>query len=201
MKRREEKKAEKEWRYQEMRERKREENRQRAIEERKCFECRGFSHIASHCRNGEKGKPVLVFSNKFEVLKVRVMQKEEESSKEVAKDRRKILREEKAKREVEKKEKKKKYLREVTVKIGLKQKEEEEGVVTEVLLDSGATELVMSEEFARRHKFKRTKLEKPVYVRNVGGMLNYVGPIVDTVEVEIFFKGHKERTSIDVIGG
>ena len=40
-----------------------------------------------------------------------------------------------------------------------------------------------------------------MYVRNVDGTLNYVGPIMDTVEVEIFFKGHKERTSIDVIGG
>jgi len=69
------------------------------------------------------------------------------------------------------------------------------------LLDSGATGLVMSEEFARRHKFRRTKLERLVYVRNVDITLNYVGPIVDTVEVEIFFKGHKERTSIDVIGG
>jgi len=91
-------------------------------------------------------------------------------------------------------------LREVVVKIGLKQEEDGEGVVTEVLLDSGATGLVMSEEFVRKHKFKRTKLERPVYVRNINGMLNYVGPIVDTVEVEIFFKGHKERISIDVIG-
>ena len=93
-----------------------------------------------------------------------------------------------------------KVLREVTVKIGLKQEEEEEEIVMEALLDSGATELVMSEEFARRHKFRRTKLERPVYVRNVDGMLNYVGPIMDTVEVEIFFKGHKKRTAIDVIG-
>ena len=75
-------------------------------------------------------------------------------------------------------------LREMTVKIGLKQEEEEEGVVTEALLDSSATGLVISEEFAKRHKFKRTKLEKPVYVRNIDGILNYVGPIVDTVEVE-----------------
>ena len=102
---------------------------------------------------------------------------------------------------IEKKEKKKKMLREVVVKIRLKQKEKEEGVVTEVLLDSGTTGLVMSEEFARRHKFKRTKLERPVYVRNVDGTLNYAEPIVDTVEVEIFFKEHKERMSIDVIGG
>ena len=157
--------------------------------------------MASHCRNGRKGEPVPVSSNRFEVLKVRVMQRGEGSGKEVAKDRREILREEKAKREVEKREKKEKLLREVTVKIGLKQKEKEEGIVTEALLDSGATELVMSEEFVKKHKFKRTKLERPVYVRNVDGTLNYAGPIVDMVEVEIFFKGHKERTSIDVIGG
>ena len=99
------------------------------------------------------------------------------------------------------KEKKEKYLREVTVKIGLKQEEEEEGVVTEALLDSGVTGLVMSEEFAKKHRFRRIKLERPIYVRNVNGMLNYMGPIVDTVKVEIFFKRHKERTSIDVIGG
>ena len=111
------------------------------------------------------------------------------------------MREEKAKREVEKKEKKKKLLREVTVNIRLKQEEEEEEIVMEALLDSEATGLVMSEEFVRRHKFKRMKLERLVYVRNVDGMLNYVGLIVDTVKVEIFFKGHKERTSIDVIGG
>ena len=184
-----------------MRERKREENRQRAMKKRKCFECGRFGYMASHCKNGEKEEPVLVSSNRFEVLKVRVMQRGEGSSKEVAKDRRKILREEKAKREVEKKEKKEKYLREVTVKIRLKQEEEEERVVTEALLDSGTMGLVMSKEFARRHKFKRMKLEKPVYMRNVDGMLNYVGPIVDTVEVKIFFKGHKKRTSIDVIGG
>ena len=92
-------------------------------------------------------------------------------------------------------------LREVVVKIGLKQEEEEEEVITEVLLDSGATGLVISEEFARRHKFKRMKLERPVYIRNVDSILNYAEYIVDTVEVEIFFKGHKKRTSIDVIGG
>ena len=76
------------------------------IEERKCFRCGGFGHMASYCRNGGKGEPVPVSSNRFEVLKVRVMQREKESSKEVAKDRREILREEKAKREIEKKEKK-----------------------------------------------------------------------------------------------
>ena len=181
-----------------MRERKREENRQRAIEERKCFGCRGFGHMAYNCRNVGVEEPTLVFPNRFEVLKVQVMQRGEGSSKEIVRDRREILREEKAKRRVEKKEK---VLREVMVKIGLKQEEKEEGIVTEALLDSGATGLVMSKEFARRHRFKRMRLERPVYVRNVDRTLNYTGPIVDTVEVEIFFKRHKERTSIDVIGG
>jgi len=171
------------------------------MEERKCFGCGGFGHMASHCKNMGKEEPMPISSNKFEILKFRVMQRGEGSGKEIVKDRKEILREEKAKSVVEKKEKKEKLLREVTVKIGLKQEEEEEEVVTEALLDSGATGLVMSEEFARRHKFKRTKLERPVYVKNVDSTLNYAGPIVDTVEVEIFFKGHKERTLIDVIEG
>ena len=102
------------------------------------------------------------------------MQRREGRGKEVVKDRRKILREEKAKRGVEEKKKKKeKFLREVIVKIGLKQEEEEEGVVTEALLDSEVTGLVISEEFARKHKFRRTELERPVHVRNVDGTFNY----------------------------
>jgi len=189
-------------------ERRREENRQRAMEERKCFGCGRFSYMASHCRNIGEEEPTQVSSNRFEVLKVRVMQRGEKSNKETTEDRREILREEKAKRRVEmrqtkieRKKEKEKTLRKVVVKIGLKQEEKEERITTEVLLDSSVMGLVMSEEFARRHKFRRTKLEKPVYVRNVNGTLNYTGPIVDTVEVEIYFKKHKERTSIDVIEG
>ena len=102
---------------------------------------------------------------------------------------------------VEREEKKGKYLREVMMEIGLKQEEEEEGIVVEALLDSRATRLVISEEFARKHRFRRTKLERLIYVRNVNRILNYTELIVDTVEMEIFFKGHKERTSINVIGG
>jgi len=92
-------------------------------------------------------------------------------------------------------------LREVVVKIGLKQEEEEEGIVIEALLDSRATGLVMSEKFTKKHRFKRMKLERLIYMRNVDGMLIYVGLIKDIVEVEIFFKEHKKRMSIDVIGG
>jgi len=59
----------------------------------------------------------------------------------------------------------------------------------------------MSKEFVKKHRFRRTKLEKPIYMRNMDGTMNYTGLIVDTVEIEIFFKEHKKRTSIDVIGG
>ena len=54
----------------------------------------------------------------------------------------------------------------------------------------------MSEKFARKHRFRRMKLEKPIYMRNINGTLNYIGLIVDIIEVEIFFKGHKKRMSI-----
>jgi len=44
-------------------------------------------------------------------------------------------------------------------------------------------------------------LEKPIYVRNVDGSLKKKGPIEYTVEVNIYYQGHRERTEIDVIGG
>ena len=147
------------------------------------------------------------------ILRSRVMQRGEGSEKEEIKDRRTILREEKLKKEktvevrkteVEKKEdsrkKKEKLLREVMVKIGLKQEEEEE-IVVETLLDSGATGLVMSEEFTKKYKFKKKKLERPIFVRNIDETMNFTGPIMDIVEVKLFFRGHKERTLIDVIEG
>ena len=78
---------------------------------------------------------------------------EEESGKEIEKDRKMILREKKLKEKKEKlvevrKVKKGKTLREITVKIGLKQKRDEKEIVVEVFLNSGITGLVMSLEFA-----------------------------------------------------
>jgi len=72
--------------------------------------------------------------------------------------------------------------------------------MVEVLLDSGATGLVMSSEFARKQGFKLKKLERPMNMRNVDGSLNKEGPIENTVEINIYYQGHKERMEIDVIG-
>ena len=77
----------------------------------------------------------------------------------------------------------------------------QEGITVEVLLDSGTMGLVMSLEFTRKQDFKLKKLERPMYVRNVDGSLNKKGPIEHTVEVNIYYQEHRERTEIDVIGG
>ena len=94
-----------------------------------------------------------------------------------------------------------KTLREIMVKIGLERMDTQEGITVEKLLDSGATRLVMSSEFAKRQGFKLKKLKRPMNVRNMDRSLNKEGPIEHTVEVNIYFKGHKERMEIDVIGG
>jgi len=92
-------------------------------------------------------------------------------------------------------------LREVTVKIGLERIDMQEGITVEALLDSGATELVMSFESAKKQGFKLKKLERPIQVRNVDGSFNREGPIENIVEVNIYYKGYTERMEINVIGG
>jgi len=65
----------------------------------------------------------------------------------------------------------------VTVKIVLKQEEDEEEIVVEMLLDNGATELIISLEFVRKNRFKKKRLERLIYVRNIDGTFNYEGLI------------------------
>ena len=71
------------------------------------------------------------------------------------------------------------------VKIRLKQKDNEEGIVVEVLLDSRITGLVISLEFARKNKFRKKKLDRLIYVRNMNGIFNHEGPIEHTMEMDV----------------
>ena len=87
------------------------------------------------------------------------------------------------------------------MKIGLERIDMQEGIMVEVLLDSGATGLVMSSEFAKKQGFKLKKLKKPMQVRNVDRSFNKEGLIENTVEVNIYYQGHRERMEIDVIRG
>jgi len=86
------------------------------------------------------------------------------------------------------------------VKIRLEGIDMQKGITVEALLDSGATGLVMSSEFARKQGFKLKRLERPMNMRNVDGSLNKERPIENTVEVNIYYQGHRERMEIDVIG-
>jgi len=70
----------------------------------------------------------------------------------------------------------------------------------EMLLDSSVTGLVMSSEFVRKQEFKLKKIERSIYVRNVDGTMNKEELIKNTMEVNIYYQGHRERTKIDVIG-
>ena len=72
--------------------------------------------------------------------------------------------------------------------------------MVEALLDSGATELVISSEFARKQGFKLKKIEKSIYIRNMNILFNKEGPIKHMVEVNIYYQGHRERMEIDIIG-
>ena len=60
------------------------------MEERKCFVCGDFGHIAHHCRNMGEKRSVYMPSNRFEVLRNRVMQREESRNK-VEKDMKMIF--------------------------------------------------------------------------------------------------------------
>ena len=92
-------------------------------------------------------------------------------------------------------------LREVTVKIRLERIDTQKGITVEALLNSGATRLVMSSEFARKQEFKMKRLKRPINVRNVDGSFNKEGLIENMVEIIIYYQGYRERTEIDVIGG
>ena len=59
----------------------------------------------------------------------------------------------------------------------------------------------MSSEFAKKQGFKLKKLERLMQVRNVDESFNKEGPIENTVKVNIYYQGHRERMEIDVIGG
>ena len=92
-------------------------------------------------------------------------------------------------------------LRKVTVKIKLEIIDIQKEVTVKTLLDSGATGLVMSSEFAKKQEFKLKKMERLIYVRNINGFLNKKRPIEHTVEVNIYYQEHREKTVFDVIGG
>ena len=112
-----------------------------------------------------------------------------------------ILKSEEIKKKMEVRKIEGKTLREVTLKIGLERIDMQEEITVKVLLDSGAMGLVMSSEFVKKQGFKLKKLERPMNIRNINRSLNKEGSIENTVEVNIYYQGHRERMEINIIGG
>jgi len=71
----------------------------------------------------------------------------------------------------------------------------------EALLDSRVIGLVMNSKFVKKQGFKLKNIETFIYIRNMNGMFNKEGPIENTVEINIYYQGHRRRIEIDVIGG
>jgi len=69
------------------------------------------------------------------------------------------------------------------------------------LLDSGATGLVISSEFAQKQGFKLKSLERLMHIKDINGLLNKEEPIEHMVEVNIYYQRHRERMEIDIIEG
>ena len=63
------------------------------------------------------------------------------------------------------------------VKVGLKLVDTHQMVDVDVLLDSGATGVLMDRKFAERNGIAMRKLDKPIHIYNVDGMLNQGGSI------------------------
>jgi len=48
--------------------------------------------------------------------------------------------------------------------------------------------------------FRKKKLDRLIYIRNIDNTFNHEGPIKYIVEVKLFYKEHKEGMKINVIG-
>ena len=81
----------------------------------------------------------------------------------------------------------------MTVKIGLKKEDDEDGITMKALLDSRATGLVMSSEFAKKTSLRKEAGKTDIYIRNVDSIFNHKRPIEYTVEIELFYRRSKER--------
>ena len=57
----------------------------------------------------------------------------------------------------------------------------------------------MNSEFVGKNKFKKKKLDRPIYIRNMNNTFNHEGLIKHIVEIKMFYRGYKERTEINII--
>ena len=66
-------------------------------------------------------------------------------------------------------------------------------------MDSRVTRLVMNLKFARKQEFKLKKIERPIYMKNMDGLMNKEGSI--EYIVNIYYQRHRKKTEINIIRG
>ena len=59
---------------------------------------------------------------------------------------------------------------------------------------------MISLELTKKQRFKLKKIKRPIYVRNMNSFFNKEESIEHTVEVNIYYQGHRKRIQINVIG-
>jgi len=92
-------------------------------------------------------------------------------------------------------------LRKVTMKIELERINTQEEITVETLLNSRATELVISLEFTKKQRFKLRRIEELIYIRNANRSFNKEESIEYIVEVNIYYQKHRKRIEINMIRG
>ena len=53
--------------------------------------------------------------------------------------------------------------------------------------------LMISLELTKKQRFKLKKIKRPIYVRNMNSFFNKEESIEHTVEVNIYYQGHRKR--------
>ena len=87
---------------------------------------------------------------------------------------------------------------EVTLNVGLKTVDTHAMVDVDALLDCGATGLFINRALVHNNGICTCKLEHPITVYNIDGMINQGGSIMEEVTLIMSHQGHKERAVFEV---
>src|SRR6266545_5173030 len=86
----------------------------------------------------------------------------------------------------------------IMLPIHLKTMDTMEETSTEAMVDTGATEDFIDQDFVTRVKLLTHKLSQPIPVYNMDGMLNEAGSIHEVVDVIMSYEQHSERILLAV---
>jgi len=71
-------------------------------------------------------------------------------------------------------------------------------VSVKTLLDNEVTEIFADRKLVEKHSFKQEKLDRPVRIKNVNGMVNSKRLVTHEIECNVYFKEHVDRMKMNV---